>query len=244
MEKLLKAEEFICNLWFQKFERSVNDVHEQGGNRKSGNIQGRRVSNNLALKRKYNEKMNEFKSKRNHSKNAKKSKNDSDGSSKRAKFTKPQKIRGNLSKPMVDGKKILLESNESLIKKTKMKNIHALHKNLKDIKKLDANIKKIKEESGVGASVEAHSNKQVELAVARAEGLKPKDDPERIKVAIKKEKSRKAWASRVESKEAERKKNVEKRKANLQARKEQRRNVKMKRMLKKRDVDINALKQP
>merc|ERR1711894_33412 len=245
MEEIIrKSQEFIFNLWAIEYNPKSNkndgNVKNHTGNSKNKN------KNNANLKRKYDEKMHEFKTKRN---TKKKKPNNEQETAKKPKQSKPQNNRGNLSKPQIDAQNSAKLDNQSLINKTKGKNIHALQKSLKDIKKHNAEINRLKEEAGVDASVKAHSDKQVELAVARAEGFKPKDDPERIKSAIKrkqlkKEKSKKAWSNRVQTKEAERKQKQDKRKANLQARREQKKNIKMKRMLKKRDLTLDAIKQP
>ena len=241
MMDLKQCEEFICNLLSVRCSSVLKKsaVELKTTPKTTSNAHSKKSNQ---LKQKYVEKISQFESKRKGKGGVQKKKLE-----KSAKTVSRNKLTtGNQKKPIpqVGMCESTVLPSTTLIN-TKKKNIHKLTKTLKDISKHEANIAKLKAEVGVQPAVEAHASKQMELAIARAEGQKPKDDPTRIKNAIKrkqnqKQQSRKKWAAREQSKQAEKQKKYEKRKANVQARKDQRKNLKQKKLQKKRGLTIDS----
>ena len=125
------------------------------------------------------------------------------------------------------------------------KKIH-LKKQLRILQKHDKNIQQMKKTEGVQPAVQAHSQKQMEIALAKCEGYRPKDDPTRISKTLKRHESRKKksqseWSKRAAFVTERREQAQQKRKENLKNRIKDRKAKKLKTLQKKgRLIDFGS----
>lgn len=110
-----------------------------------------------------------------------------------------------------------------------------MHNLLDKAKSKKEELNKLKETDPAGAE-KLKLRQSWRKAVAKAEGIKLKDNPDLIKKSITKENSKKKkssekWTERIDSMEEKMKKKQVKRKDNIQARKDKKKNTKIKRRL-------------
>lgn len=109
---------------------------------------------------------------------------------------------------------------------------------LKIIREQEKKIKNLKESGEVDKVREIVENKAIKSALMRSEGIKVRDDTELLKKTIlkkklKKEKSKRKWAARVNKVEKDQEERQKKRTANIQARSHKKKVKKLKKAAKK-----------
>ena len=239
-EELEIAHAYLCNmLMIRKINVNDHTSRKKPDKKRKGN---EKLSSNDVLNEKYREKMNEFKEKRKFSSKNKKANKTLNGSV--GKIKGKQNVRqkqnkrpkGPVSDESEETKKMPVNFSGDLSEyKGKKK---SLEKQLLEAEKHEQKVKKARETEGPDAAVDLHFGKQFELAKAKAEGFKPRDDPEKLKNSIKRRdakrrKSKNAWNQRVQNVQSQKAERQEKRKSNVKKKIDQKKQKKISLMKKK-----------
>ncbi|KAE8751291.1 hypothetical protein FOCC_FOCC001862 [Frankliniella occidentalis] len=151
---------------------------------------------------------------------------------------KPSKPVFNSEGKMVFSKFDFSEIGSQKEEKKKKKELKDPRKILEKLKEKKETLKKLKDEGQEAKVLEIKQKEAWSNALKKAEGVKIKDDPELLKKTLKREESKKKrsakqWASREHTKKKALSDRVQKREGNIQARKDQQKNKKRAKAIKK-----------
>ena len=218
-EELHVAFEYLSNVFMIR----RHDLHSHKSKKSKKDAKKKRED---CLQEKYKEKMEEFKMKR---------KFDAEKNKKPANKISKIDVKNGKGKQNNRPKQNKRPKGPVLAENENVKNVEdvldisevtgkkSLKLHLVDIEKHEKKVKRAREIEGAEAAIGIHSGKQLELAKAKVEGFKTKDDPEMLKKSMKrnefrKKKSKSIWSQRVQTVQNQKAERQQKRKANLKQR--------------------------